>query len=186
MRVHIRPSLIGQLILYLLSVVPYIQSWAKLYFPEWFLPPTVIVKKIKPDCDDEFDKEKNMYKRLEAFQGVVIPMCYGETRCDGVPALLLSDIGGFPLYDARAASIQEDDLLRMFHDAFAALAGLGILHDDTKLDNYHLVGDKIMIVDLEQADEAGLAIDFLVDSTIRHLVSKYKSHQACLEEDGLL
>lgn len=111
-----------------------------------------------------------MYKRLRAFQSVVIPVCYGEARCDDVPALLLSDIGGFPLCDPRAALIKEDDLLRMFYGAFGALAKLGILHDDAKLDIYHLVGNKTMIVDLEQADKVKPdEIEFLVNSTIRTL-----------------
>ncbi|KAK1763567.1 hypothetical protein QBC33DRAFT_549340 [Phialemonium atrogriseum] len=127
-----------------------------------------------------------MYGRLRAFQGVVIPVYFGEAQYDGALALLLSDIGGFPLCHPQAASMKEGDLLRMLHDPFGALATLSIIHDDAKLDNYHLVGNKIMIVDLESAEEAEENLEFFVDSIIDHLLGKYKSHQKCLEADWLL
>lgn len=155
LHLHIHPSLTDQLILCLLSILPQIiQSRAKVCFPEWFLPPSIIVKKAKPGWDDEFENEKTMYGRLQAFQGVLIPVYYGEAQYDGAPALLLSDIGGFPLCHPHAASMNEGDLLRTLHDAFGALATLSIIHDDANFDNYHLVGNKIMIVDLESAEES--------------------------------
>lgn len=127
-----------------------------------------------------------MYERLRPVQGLAIPIYFGEARCDDVPAILLSDIGGFPLCDPKVALTNEGDVVRMLYDAFGALAGLGIVHDDVKLDNYHLVGNKIMIVDLERAEVVDKKVDFFVDSNIDHLMGSYRSHQKCLEEDGLI
>ncbi|APA15269.1 predicted protein [Sclerotinia sclerotiorum 1980 UF-70] len=67
--------------------------------PEWFLPPTVILKKCKPDWDDEFEVEKRIYRRLQPLQGRFIPYFYGEAIYDGSPALVLSEIIGRRLLD---------------------------------------------------------------------------------------
>lgn len=39
----------------------------------------------------------------------------------------------------------------MLHQALGALAAFSVSHDDTKLDNFHVVGDKIMAADFESA-----------------------------------
>ncbi len=36
------------------------QGWLRAHFPEWLLPETVILKKMKPDWDEEFANEKRM------------------------------------------------------------------------------------------------------------------------------
>ncbi|KAK4149092.1 hypothetical protein C8A00DRAFT_19189, partial [Chaetomidium leptoderma] len=126
-------------------------------FPRWTLPRTFILKKQKPDWDDEFENEKRMYTRLSAIQGSTIPVCFGETSLDGRRALVLSDVGRVTLCDKPALQRDRDDMGKMIDDAFWALAKFRVGYGDIKLDNFHLVrgpdGDRIMIVDLESVEE---------------------------------
>jgi hypothetical protein len=126
-------------------------------FPRWVLPQTFILKKQKPDWDEEFENEKRMYAKLSTLQGSTIPVCFGEASVEGHRALVLSDVGPISLCDPPALRRERSDILPMVDDALRALTRLGIDHDDIKLDNFHLVstprGDKVMIVDLESAYE---------------------------------
>ena len=126
-------------------------------FSRWTLPRTFILKKQKPDWDDEFENEKRMYARLSVIQGSKIPVCFGETSLDGCRALVLSDVGRITLCDKPALQRDRDEMGKMIDDAFWALMKFGVGYGDIKLDNFHLVsspdGDRIMIVDLEFVEE---------------------------------
>lgn len=80
------------------------------------------------------------------------------------------------------------DFRRMLRQALDALAPFGILQDDSKLDNYHVVGDRIMTVDLERVNE-GLTdkiLSFHIESEIDELSERYEATQYCPWSDGLI
>lgn len=132
--------------------------WAiiKSWFPEWFLPSRIVLKRQKKDWDDEFDNEKAIYQTLAPVQGKAVPVCYGEAECTetettGKRALVLSDIGGVSLHEDDARGLDVAELEGMLSEPFRALAVLKVSHDDYKLDNYRLVGGKIMIIDFDSS-----------------------------------
>ncbi|KAM4067324.1 hypothetical protein HRG_001298 [Hirsutella rhossiliensis] len=107
--------------------------------PLWCLPPTVVLKTLKPDWEEEFAKEVRVYKRLKPLQGSVIPIFYGQARCDdGTPALVLSDVGGKALGEDDVLEMDEAELRRMLEESLSAMVSLGFEHDDIKLDNFRL------------------------------------------------
>jgi hypothetical protein len=69
---------------------------------------------------------------------------------------------------------------------------MGVSHDDTKLDNFHVVGEgegaKVMVVDFEQVDldlgEEDAA--WVVRENVLTLVGRWREHLECLREDGFL
>ncbi|KAF7906121.1 hypothetical protein EAF00_000400 [Botryotinia globosa] len=122
----------------------------KTFYPECFLPPTVILKKRKPDWDKEFEVEKQMYRRLQPLQGKFIPYFYGEAIYDGAPALVLSEIIGRRLFDITMKHGEDDEFQRKLEVVYKALTIYGVAHNDSKLDNAIDVGDRVMIFDLEQ------------------------------------
>ncbi|KAL6411782.1 hypothetical protein AUP68_04159 [Ilyonectria robusta] len=79
------------------------------------------------------------YEKLRALQGITIPRWYGEMEYDGTRALILSDIGGDCLATPEGAVLDEKDLHPLLYQALSSLTNLGVSHDDTKLDNFHLV-----------------------------------------------
>lgn len=166
-----------------------VRAWFESSFPEWSLPSRIVLKRQKEGWDEEFETEKAAYERLKPLQGVVIPKCYGELRYNGAKALLLSDIGGVCLATPEGALLEVAELRRLLHEAFTALGRFGALHDDTKLDNFHLVGDKIMVMDLESvsmdlSDEQFLASR--IKSKVNYLAEFLEDNQYCFWEDGLI
>lgn len=201
LRLRLQPNLIARLLGAVVRILPRAaQSWAKTRWPEWFLPRDIILKKRKENWDEEFENETRMYTRLRKLQGTVIPVCYGlvvvscgNQQPEPVPALVLSDIGGYELYRPEAGGIPNDQLAGLLQDGFEALARCGVGHGDLKLDNLHLVRDdsnglRIMVVDLESvedlADQAKWR--FFVKSDVDHISRTYRNHQQCLIDDGLL
>lgn len=94
-----------------------------------------------------------MNERLRPVQRVAIPVYFGDPRCDGVPATLLSGISGFLLCGPDAASTNEDGVMRMPYDAFGALWAVGIMAN-AKLGNYHLA---------DAGEECGLFVESIID-----------------------
>ncbi|KAG7286747.1 hypothetical protein NEMBOFW57_009061 [Staphylotrichum longicolle] len=142
MRLQIQPSLFDRLISWLLQ--------------QWFLPPQIVLKRQKINWDEEFDNEKHIYATLAPLQGKVIPICYGEAQCaatgtTGTRALVLSDVGGVCLSEDAAKGFDVAQLEAMLEEFFRALAELKVAHDDFKLDNYRLVGDKIIVIDFDSS-----------------------------------
>ena len=146
----------------------------------WCLPANIVLKKLKPGWEEEFANKKHMYTKLKRLQGEVIPIFYGEARCDdGTPALILSDVGGVPLWHESAFELAEMDLKKMLQASFGSLASYGVYYDDLKLDNLRFVGDKIVILDLENVDTlnspAERAINLAVDEVLS-LWRYYRKH----------
>lgn len=135
--------------------------------------------------------ERATYERLACLQGLVIPDYYDEVQCEGTLALVLSDIGGACVATQEGAVLSEHDMRLLLSQALHALGSQGIMHNDLKLDNFHLVDSgkqkAIMAVDLERSGELPEK-DWkrLVQHDVNHVMRMYKSHLDCLEHDGLL
>ncbi|KAK0701107.1 hypothetical protein B0T21DRAFT_379317 [Apiosordaria backusii] len=165
------------------------RAWFGSFFPEWNLPSRVVLKKEKKGWEEEFEMEKATYARLRPLQGTVIPKFLGELRCDNTRALLLSDIGGVCLATPEGALLEVADFRRMLYQALTAVSQFRILQEDIKLDNFHHIGDKIMVVDLERVSEEPLSdeqLDLGIKYAVDSLAARYEDNQFCFWEDGLI
>lgn len=167
---------------------PPLRRWARSTFPEWHLPPNIVLKMGKEGWGEEFDTELATYEKLRCLQGHVIPVCYGQIEYDGARTLVLSDVGGECLADPQGAILEENELRPLLDQALRALAALRISHSDLKLDNFRLVNGTIMVVDLERVDEHASKeeAEKLEPFDLKFLMKRYRDHLKCLEEDGLL
>jgi hypothetical protein len=110
-----------------------------------------VLKTQKTNWENEFHAEIKYYKALEPLQGIYIPKYLGTTDFNGIKSHVLSDVGGICMAD-----IDEDNeaiapaIEKLFRHTISAVAALGYYQNDMRLDNFHLVDDKIVIVDLEQ------------------------------------
>ncbi|KOS18220.1 hypothetical protein ESCO_002869 [Escovopsis weberi] len=185
-RLRIAPSPLDHLVTQLLGLLPVsLQEPLRRHLPEWFLPPLIVVKSQKPDWDDEFDDELDTYRRLRSLQGSVIPRHFGTARVAGLRAHILSDVGGFSLPLKGASGIEDSAFRDMLMRALGALAFQGFIHDDLKLDNFHLVGDRIVVLDLEQMEfvDSWETRKTVLLSAINDIAGKYTRHHriACLK-----
>lgn len=73
------------------------------------------------------------------------------TEAAGTRALVLSDVGGIGLYEDAAGGRQTEDIEGMLLHSLRTLTKLGVTHDDSKLDNYRIVGDRIMVLDFDSS-----------------------------------
>lgn len=101
--------------------------------------------------------EVAIYKRLAPLQGTVVTICYGEVVCPateatGTRALAFSDVGGVSLNEDAAGRLEPEHVENMLMEAQRALTDLGVCHDDGKLDNFHLIGDRIVVIDFDSSD----------------------------------
>ncbi|KAK1749606.1 hypothetical protein QBC47DRAFT_354831 [Echria macrotheca] len=157
--VHLRvlPNCLDWLLWPLLHLLPApLRDMLRSSWPEWFLPPKVVLKRKKKGWDAEFENEKAIYQQLVPLQGTVVPICYGEADCPATEstetrALVLSDIGGIGLYEDAASGLDTEHVESMLLQSLRALASLGVIHDDSKLDNYRIVGDRIMVIDFDSS-----------------------------------
>lgn len=148
----IQPKWFDKVVGAALSICPkFAQSRLQTWFPEWYLPRNIVLKTQKPNWENEFHAEIKFYRALEPLQGTYIPQYLGATELNGVRSHVLSDVGGICMSD-----IDEDDesiapvVEKLFRHTISTVAALGHYQNDMRLDNFHLVGDKIVIVDLEQ------------------------------------
>lgn len=109
----------------------------------------MVLKAQKIPWYDEFDLEKATYARLRPLQGTVIPELFGEVSYRGNRALLLSDIGGASADSPEGCLMDFAQFDRAVRECMAAVAKFGVTKDDVKLDNYHVVGAKVMAIDFE-------------------------------------
>ncbi len=188
LRLEVQPTFAQRLVQCLTHLFPSpIRSWIESRFPEWSLPRRLILKKQKEGWDEEFETEKETYTKLRPLQGTVIPRYFGELRYEGKRAILLSDIGGACLATPEGLLLEMDDFRRMMYEATEALARFGIVHDDIKLDNYHVTGDKIMVLDLERMSEdltGHQHLDQLVKGTVDQLAKRYEHTKYWHWKDG--
>ncbi|KAK4098394.1 hypothetical protein N658DRAFT_488457 [Parathielavia hyrcaniae] len=177
---QVQPSLSQQLLLLLTGLLlpTAVRAWFEASFPEWTLPRCLILKQQKEGWDDEFEAES-----------VVIPRYLGEVTYQSKRAILLSDIGGAAMATPEGLLLEMPDLRRMMQQAVGAIGRLGRVHDDPKLDNYHVVGDRIMIVDLERMSEHVAdpeQLDLLVRSEVDHVARRYEQTQYRKWKQGII
>lgn len=92
-----------------------------------------------------------MYQRLKPIQGTTVPVFYGEARFRGERAIILSDIGGDPLYSPKIPVFTKVKFTEKLQEAIEAMQAQGVEHGDISLPNYHLVDGRIFIVDHEMS-----------------------------------
>ncbi|CAI6044252.1 unnamed protein product [Clonostachys chloroleuca] len=156
------------------------------------MPEKIVFKKQKEGWDEELDREKAAYAKLRPIQGITVPRFYGATAYNDTRAMILSDVGGACVASLEGAVLDEKDFSQLLYKATMNLTNLGVSHDDSKLDNLHLVTedgkDKIIMVELERVD-MDLSEDdfaFAAQSKADFLTRQYRSHLRTLEYDGVL
>lgn len=162
----IRNSFDRILIAILLLLPLMIQSFVKNIWPGYFLPSTVVLKKLKPDWDEEFENEKRIYKRLEHQQGRLVPVFYGEGRCDNTRVLILSHVVGVLPFEQNPPVLRPEEFKKRLEATYQELGALGLSHDDPKLDNFLLVDDKITLLDLESVADPGPDLEHVISSDL--------------------
>ncbi|RFN53938.1 hypothetical protein FIE12Z_1685 [Fusarium flagelliforme] len=190
---RIQSSVFHNAVQFLFQVLSWTGLWVENKFPEWFLPDRIVLKTQKPDWEEEFGNELLAYHKLQSVQGITVPKLYGMVQHDYTRALVLSDIGGHCVATPQGAVLDEEDMRPLVYQAFKYSNEFGVSHEDTKLDNFHLVTDeegkdKIMMVDLESADyeqtEEDLA--YTAKSKTNFVMGLYRDHLQCLEYDEIL
>ncbi|QUC23418.1 uncharacterized protein UV8b_07659 [Ustilaginoidea virens] len=190
LHLQICPSIIDRMIDRLLDLL--LTSWRDRvgrYFPEWNLPPCLILKMCKKNWDKEFEVEKSTYKALEIIQGTRIPNFYGELKYNGKKAILISDIGGVCLGDPAGAVLEIPDFLDLMKEALTDLGRFHIQPDDIKLNNFRLVNGRIMVIDFEMVlDKFDTNEDCAREilGLTYWLGRQYEGRQSCHLADGLI
>ncbi|KAM0436600.1 hypothetical protein ACHAPT_002308 [Fusarium lateritium] len=180
LRLTITRSWFEQTVISILLALPYaLQNLARVLVPGYFLPSRIVLKKMKPDWDDEFNNEVRMYERLRLAQGHLIPICYGVVWCAGKRAMILSEVDGvLPFEQPLNSPLDASEFSRRLRQAFTELGTFGLMYGDPKLDNYLLVDDRIVIVDLESVEE-GIedgAIERVIEADIEYAMDRYTSY----------
>ncbi|KAK5662930.1 hypothetical protein OQA88_6342 [Cercophora sp. LCS_1] len=193
LRLQLQASFLQSVLQTVLGYLPCaIQTWFESSFPEWTLPPQLILKKQKKNWEEEFEAEKAAYAKLRPLQGTVVPKLFGELRYDNTRALLMSDIGGVCLAAPEGGMLELDEFRRLIRQALTAPSRFGVLQDDTKLDNFHLTDGKVMVVDLEMTSNENQQpltdeqLEFGINCAVDFLAGFYESNQYCFWEDGIL
>ncbi|RSM00377.1 hypothetical protein CDV31_011827 [Fusarium ambrosium] len=140
-----------------------IQSLVKSVFPSYFLPSRIVIKKLKPGWSDEFKNEK-----------------IHNTR-----ALILSEVNGVEACNQEFPCLEPSEFQRRIEEAFAELTKFGLAYGDIKLDNFLLVGDRVVIVDLESVwEDTPDEIEYANETHIEHLISMYERHLDGMSNDA--
>ncbi len=161
-----------------------LQTIVRTTWPVYFLPDVVILKKLKPDWDDEFQNEINMYERLGSLQGQLIPIYYGEARCEGTRALILSEVLGVNSIEQKNPPLNWREFHRRLKVACEELARYGVVMDDHNISNVFLVDDRVMFVDLEMCNEQKPEIlEQLAGWSVDGFRSQYASYLRDMEEN---
>ncbi|KAL7967221.1 hypothetical protein HDV63DRAFT_382794 [Trichoderma sp. SZMC 28014] len=159
-------------------VQPRLQKW----LPEWYLPRNIVLKTQKENWVNEFHAEIKYYEALEPLQGTYIPKYLGLGEFNGIKSHVLSDVGGICMAD-----LDEDNeaiapaIKQLFRHTISTVAAMGYYQNDMRLDNFHLVGGRIVIVDLEQMGR--FSPDYNLEGIIGFLVQKVTAIFAKYQRD---
>lgn len=179
-RLKIQPSLLDQVVKTILYLFPkFAQAYLQRWFPEWYLPSAIVLKSQKPDWEEEFDNELASYRTLQSLQGTVIPRHFGVVQFDGVRSHLMADIGGVCIpYTTETAEEAYTIVRKMLYESLTALASRGFIQDDVKLDNFHVVGSRVVVVDLERVERSRNPDELpkFVDSSMQTLMKQYRNY----------
>ncbi|KAH8813140.1 hypothetical protein F5884DRAFT_325654 [Xylogone sp. PMI_703] len=146
-------------------------------------PYRLIIKTQKKGAEEEFNNEKAMYQAMQSLQGLYLPVYYGEIELNGVPALIISDVGGVPLND-RNLKLDVRKLKEKLEEVYRATLEYGVCQTDSKLDNFHRVNGTIIALDLgrfEWIDPEDRCLIF--ESETSYLLKRYKDHQESLLDE---
>lgn len=173
MRLTILRSQFDQAVISILLALPYvIQNLARALIPGHFIPSRIVLKKMKPEWDNKFNNEVRMYDQLRPVQGRLLPICYGLAWCDDKRALILSEVNGvLPFKQPIDCPLDTAEFCRQLEAAENELGTFGLMYGDPKLDNYLLVDDIIVILDLESVEEGiegkdGGVIERVIESNV--------------------
>lgn len=165
---------------HLIKVIEYLpvflQSMTRRIVPHYFLPDTLILKMLKPDWDDEFSNEKEMYKRLEPLQGRIIPSFLGDATYRGRPSILVSYIEGILPYEQDINSpMTMEEFRSKVEVSLRELKFFGVSYSDMKLGNFIICGDRIVVIDMESVNEEKEdVLEFAVTTYLESLMRQYK------------
>ncbi|KAK5998644.1 hypothetical protein PT974_01025 [Cladobotryum mycophilum] len=179
-RLRIHPSRIQDFLNWLTSLLPLlVDSWIKGIFPEWFLPPNIILKTQKQDQEELFDKEVKAYNLLRPIQGITVPRFYGLTRYEGARSIILQDIGGASLFDPKGLLLDFEELRDLLQTCHREIHPYGIHQGDTQLGNFQLVDGRMMALDFEMAefDLAEERKTLFMKLSISEIARKYRDAQ---------
>ncbi|KAL1845017.1 hypothetical protein VTK73DRAFT_1324 [Phialemonium thermophilum] len=190
LRVRVCNSILDRVVQGLFRLASTLVPGVRSAFPEWFLPRNLVLKRKKNGWDEEFETERETYQKLRPVQGYIVPTFYSQVEHDGIPAIVLSDVGGACLAEPAGAVLEPEALQPLLHLSQSILADLGILHDDVKLDHFRIADsrDKVIVVDFERV-VTGLSREhmrFLMNSSTKRLMEYYKDNLQCLEADGTI
>ncbi|KAG8413437.1 hypothetical protein J3458_012996 [Metarhizium acridum] len=81
-----------------------------------------------------------------------------------------------------------DGFRRMMRAALTDMARFGVLPDDIRLENFRVVGNRIMVVDFEMVRKLDTQddVDEQVTSMTNWLARLYQDKQRCFLDDGLI
>ncbi|KAM0479586.1 hypothetical protein ACHAPX_004803 [Trichoderma viride] len=179
-RLRIQPSLLDRVVKAVLYLFPkFAQAYMRRWYPEWYLPPAIVLKCQKPDWEEEFDNELASYRSLQSLQGTVIPRHFGVVQFEGVRSHLMADIGGVCIpYTIETAEEAYTIVRKLIHESLSALASRGFVQDDVKLDNFHVVGSRVVVVDLERVERTRNPDELakFVDSSVQLLMKQYRNY----------
>ncbi|KAH6603158.1 hypothetical protein Trco_007933 [Trichoderma cornu-damae] len=179
-RLKIQPSLLERVVKAILYLFPkFAQAYMRRWFPEWYLPSAIVLKSQKPDWEEEFDNELASYQSLQSLQGTVIPRHFGVVQFAGVRSHLMADVGGVCIpYTTETAEEAYAIVRKLLHESLAALASRGFVQDDVKLDNFHIVGSRVVVVDLERVERSRNpdGLSEFVESSVQHLMKQYRNY----------
>lgn len=128
------------------------------------------------------------YKQLKPLQGIVVPICYGQTQYKGARTLILQDVGGVSLAEPPGAILEFDKLSQLLQECFRALHSLGVNPEDPQLENFILADGRIIAVDLEIVtfDKSADENASFMASEITWMAKLYQRRRAYLRKHGLL
>lgn len=152
LRVLVVRSFLDRVLKALITQLPgRLRNWiASSILPGLFLPDRVVLKQCKLDWEAFFGQEKVNYDRLQHLQGGVIPILYGETKLEGMPALILSEIVGVMPWEQTAPLLSVCELRQRVSVALQEFNDLGLAYNAIHLGHIILVDGGVVLVDMRQ------------------------------------
>lgn len=157
LRVLVVRSFLDRVLKALITQLPRrLRDWiASSVLPGLFLPDRVVLKQYKFDWEAFFGQEKANYDRLQNLQGGVIPILYGETKLEGSPTLILSEVVGVMPYEQTAPLLSVCELRLRVSVALQQFNDLGLAYNAIHLGHIILVDDGVVLVDMRQVCSVG-------------------------------
>lgn len=172
-----------RLVAFLSKLPGSVQTFINKTWPGWFLPKTVVMKKLKRDWDDEFDAEKEAYARLKPLQGDLIPIFYGVAECEGTRAFVLSEVDGVVSYLQSHPPLPREEFKRRVETIYQKLGAFNFSYDDANLGNILLTKDGAMLVDLESAWEPEPGdLAYMAGRSIQQFMRQYDYYLNSLDD----